>query len=70
MKLPRHKTLLSFRELCCQCIRKKVARESLTNREMDVNGKSIDEAADDIERRVVEDPLKTITGTNKRRPKN
>jgi hypothetical protein len=30
----------------------------LTNRESDVDGKSIDEAAHDIDRRMVEDALK------------
>jgi hypothetical protein len=34
------------------------------------DGKSIDEAAHDIERRMVDDTLKNITGTNKRWLKN
>lgn len=52
------KLCLSFRKLGCQCFRETVTRESLTNREMDVDGKSIDQAAAEIERRMVEVALK------------
>jgi DNA-binding NtrC family response regulator len=34
------------------------------------DGKTIDEVVEDIERRMVDDSLNNITGTNKRRPKN
>jgi DNA-binding NtrC family response regulator len=52
------KLCLSFRKLGCHCFRETVTRESLTNREMDVDGKSIDQAAAEIERRMVEVALK------------
>lgn len=53
-------------KLCCRFVNSVVrvfekgypTAESLTNREMDVDRKSIDEAAHDIERRMVEDAQK------------